>query len=76
MSYLDHLRSFVAVHRLASVTAAARSLGLTQPAVTGHLKALEARLGRPLFERAGRGSVATARADARGARLGNHNEGL
>jgi DNA-binding transcriptional LysR family regulator len=76
MSYLDHLRSFVAVHRLASVTAAARSLGLTQPAVTGHLKALEARLGRPLFERAGRGIVATATADALAARIGNHIDAL
>jgi DNA-binding transcriptional LysR family regulator len=76
MSYLDHLRSFVAVHRLASVTAAARSLGLTQPAVTGHLKALEARLGRPLFERAGRGIVATATADALAARIGGHVDAL
>lgn len=76
MSYLDHLRSFVAVHRLASVTAAARSLGLTQPAVTGHLKSLEARLGRPLFERAGRGIVATATADALAARIGNHIDAL
>ena len=76
MSYLDHLRSFVAVHRLASVTAAARSLGLTQPAVTGHLKALEARLGRPLFERAGRGIVPTASADALAARIGNHIDAL
>jgi DNA-binding transcriptional LysR family regulator len=76
MSYLDHLRSFVAVHRLTSVTAAARSLGLTQPAVTGHLKALETRLGRPLFERAGRGIVPTASADALAARIGNHIDAL
>lgn len=76
MSYIDHLRSFVAVHRLSSVTSAARTLGLTQPAVTGHIKALEARLGRPLFERAGRGIVPTATADALAGRIGGHIDAL
>jgi molybdate transport repressor ModE-like protein len=46
------------VHRiseLGSITAAARSLGYSQPAVSQHLKRLEARLGLPLVAKAGRG---------------------
>jgi DNA-binding transcriptional LysR family regulator len=76
MSHLDHLRSFLAVHRLSSMTAAAHSLGLTQPAVTGHIKALESRLGRRLFERAGRGIVPTASADALAQRIAFHIDTL
>ncbi len=76
MSHLDHLRTFLAVHRLSSMTAAAQSLGLAQPAVTGHIKALESRLGRPLFLRAGRGIVPTASADALAQRIGVHLDGL
>lgn len=76
MSYLDHLRSFVAVHRLSSITGAARLLGLTQPAVTGHIKALETQLGRPLFERAGRGIVPTAAADALAQQIAPHVDAL
>ncbi|TWD81447.1 DNA-binding transcriptional LysR family regulator [Kribbella amoyensis] len=60
---LDLLRSFLAVHRAGSVTAAAESLGLSQPTVTAHLKALEAALGRPLFERQARGVHPTAAGD-------------
>jgi molybdate transport repressor ModE-like protein len=46
------------VHRiseLGSITAAARSLGYSQPSVSQHLKRLEARLGLPLVAKAGRG---------------------
>jgi molybdate transport repressor ModE-like protein len=46
------------VHRiseLGSITAAARSLGYSQPAVSQHLKRLEARLGLPLVAKSGRG---------------------
>ena len=45
------LRTFVAVHRAGSFTRAARLLGLSQPAVTGQIRALERQLGRPLFLR-------------------------
>jgi DNA-binding transcriptional LysR family regulator len=49
------LRSFLTIARLGSVSAAAQSLGLTQPAVTKQVRALEAELGAVLLERAGRG---------------------
>jgi DNA-binding transcriptional LysR family regulator len=60
---LDLLRSFLAVHRAGSVTAAADLLGLAQPTVTAQLRALEAALERPLFERRPRGVVPTAAGD-------------
>ncbi|ADB30005.1 transcriptional regulator, LysR family [Kribbella flavida DSM 17836] len=60
---LDLLRSFLAVHRAGSITAGAERLGLAQPTVTAQLRALEAALGRPLFERQARGVRATAAGD-------------
>ena len=54
------LRSFLAVAELGSVSGAARQLGLTQPAVTKQLRALEAALRCALVERAGRGLRLTA----------------
>ncbi len=58
-SELELLRSFIGVYRAASITKAAPSLNLTQPAVSGHIKALEAQLGRVLFTRTPRGTVPT-----------------
>lgn len=46
-----HLRTFAAVAKIGHVTNAAKVLHLTQPAVTGHLKALEQELGITLFDR-------------------------
>jgi DNA-binding transcriptional LysR family regulator len=66
---LDLLRTFVAVHQSGSVTAAAQLLGLSQPAVTGQLKALEKDAGRPLFTRHARGVTATAAGDELARRL-------
>lgn len=51
MSSLEWYRSFVHVYRSGTVSAAARTLGLTQPAVSQHVAALEAALGQSLFER-------------------------
>lgn len=48
------LRVFAAVARRLNVTAAARELHLSQPAVTMQVKQLEATCGAPLFERTGR----------------------
>jgi DNA-binding transcriptional LysR family regulator len=55
MHRFTHLRTFLAIYRCGSVTRAAERLNLTQPAASGHLQALEARLGRSLFERSSRG---------------------
>lgn len=60
---LDLLRTFLAVYREGSVTAAARRLALSQPAVTGQVRSLEAALGRQLFVRQPRGVAPTPVAD-------------
>ncbi|HEX3763020.1 MAG TPA: LysR family transcriptional regulator [Kofleriaceae bacterium] len=65
---LDYLRAFVDVIERGSFTAAAHSLGLTQPAVSLQVRQLEARLGVRLVERVGR----TARPTAAGAELLEH----
>lgn len=52
---LRHLETFMQVARLGSVSRAAESLNLTQPAVTRTIRELEAICGRPLFARDGRG---------------------
>ncbi len=51
---LHHLRLFRAVAREGSLTAAARSLNISQSAVSTQIKTLEASLGHDLFERRGR----------------------
>ncbi|QTL04162.1 LysR family transcriptional regulator [Aquabacter sp. L1I39] len=48
---IRHLRTFVTVVRLGSVTRAAEALHITQPAVSGQLKSLEAAIGLRLLER-------------------------
>ncbi len=57
---LSTLRILEAAVRLESFTLAADELGRTQSAVSHQIKELELRLGCPLFERRGRGVVATA----------------
>ncbi|USQ89651.1 LysR family transcriptional regulator [Streptomyces phaeoluteigriseus] len=49
------LRTFLAVHRSGSFTAAAPQLGLSQPTVTAQIRALEQQTGRELFTRLPRG---------------------
>ena len=56
------LRSFVAVLKTGSLTAAARQLNTTQPTVGRHIRALERQLGETLFDRHPNGLVPTARA--------------
>src|SRR5689334_21886124 len=48
---LDYLRSFEAVARRLSFSAAAEDLHLTQPAISRQIKTLEEDLGTPLFNR-------------------------
>lgn len=55
------LRTFVAAARLGSFTQAARSLGITQPAVSQQISDLERTYGAELFVR-GRGEVALTKA--------------
>lgn len=52
---LNRLRVLAAVAREGSVTAAAASLHYAQPSVSHHLARLEAEVGVPLVQRAGRG---------------------
>lgn len=56
---LRHLRIVDAIARAGSVTGAARSLYLTQPAVSHALRDLEERLEVPLFQRLPRGMALT-----------------
>jgi DNA-binding transcriptional LysR family regulator len=51
MSDTEWLRSFLAVYRAGSVTDAAYHRGISQPAVSQHLAALERAVGSPLFVR-------------------------
>jgi len=46
-----HLAVFRAVMRSGSVSAGARTLNISQPAVTKSLQAIEAQIGVPLFRR-------------------------
>jgi aminoethylphosphonate catabolism LysR family transcriptional regulator len=52
---LSQLRAFDMVARTGSVTAAAKRLHVSQPAVTSHIRALEDYYGVSLFRRQGRG---------------------
>lgn len=66
---LNQLRTFLAVYRLGSLTAAAHHLGLSQSTVTAQLRALERRRGGELFERRARGVTPLPPADELAARL-------
>ncbi|MFE3055036.1 LysR family transcriptional regulator [Nocardia sp. NPDC059239] len=66
---LTQLRTFLAVYRAGSITAAAGQVGLSQPTVTTQLQALERQVGRPLFERLPRGVAPTAAAHDLAARV-------
>lgn len=60
MSTIRFLRTFLAVEKYGSMSAAADHVRLTQAAVGQQMRALEAELRRPLFDRSGRGSRMTA----------------
>ncbi len=60
MADIHLLRTFLAVYRAGTFTRAARELHLTQPAVSVHIRSLEAQVGKPLFHREARGVVPTA----------------
>jgi DNA-binding transcriptional LysR family regulator len=60
----DHYRTFLAVLDTGSLSAAARSLGLTQPTAGRHIEALEIAFGGPLFLRGAQGLLPTEKARA------------
>ncbi len=66
---LDALRTFHAVHRTGSMTAAAALLGVSQPTVTARLQQLEGQAGRRLFDRGAYGCRPTAAANELAGRL-------
>ena len=61
---LNYIRSFEASARHLSFTRAAEELRMTQAAVSGHVRALEQFIGRPLFYRAPRSLTLTEVASA------------
>lgn len=68
---LQRLHTFIEIYRQRSISAAARSLGLTQPAASQHLAALESTVGRPLFERTALGVLPTPAAEELAAQIGD-----
>ncbi|MBH0112084.1 LysR family transcriptional regulator [Novosphingobium sp. YJ-S2-02] len=68
---LLQLRSFVEVYRQRSLSGAARSLGLTQPAISQHIAALEAAIGHPLFVRHAKGVTPTIVAEEMASGIGD-----
>jgi DNA-binding transcriptional LysR family regulator len=68
---LVRLRTFVEVYRQRSISAAARALDLTQPAVSQHIASLESAIGRQLFERHAAGVTPTAAAGELAADIGD-----
>lgn len=61
MADFEWYRSFVAIYRMGTVSAAAESRHMTQPALSQHLASLEAEVGEPLFVRQPRKMVPTQR---------------
>jgi DNA-binding transcriptional LysR family regulator len=73
---LTLLRTFLTVYRAGAFTRASLVLGLSQPAVTAHIRALEQQLGQRLFERLPRGVQPTATADELAAEVAPHLDAL
>jgi DNA-binding transcriptional LysR family regulator len=73
---LDHLRTFVTVVRVGSITGAARLLGLGQATVSAHVQALESHVGHPLLVRERSGVRPTARGAELARETGRHVEAL
>ena len=76
MARADWLRTFLAVYRSGSVTAGAQHRGLTQPAASQHLAALEGSLGGSLFVRTPGGMEPTQQGRELYARVAEPLDGL
>jgi DNA-binding transcriptional LysR family regulator len=68
---LQRLRTFIEVYRHGSISAAARALEMSQPAVSQHIAGLEGTIGRALFERRNQGVIPTVAADELAKDLGD-----
>jgi DNA-binding transcriptional LysR family regulator len=73
---LSLMRTFLAVYRAGSLTAAAPQLGLSQPTVTAQVRSLEAQLGQQLFRRLPRGVAPTTVADELASEVAVHVDAL
>ena len=76
MADLDLVQTFVTVYRAGSMTAAARLLHLTQPAVSKQIQAFESQMRRTLFTRLARGIAPTPAAHALAGMLAPHLDGI
>lgn len=76
MSHLIHLRTFLEVYRVSSLTKGAKRLGITQPAASAHIQALESLLGKSLFIRKAQGMEAMPAADELAASVSPYLDGL
>lgn len=72
---LHHLRTFVAVWRSGSISKAAETLGIAQPAASAQIRSLETELGKPLFTRHARGVRSTPVADELARTIGGRLDG-
>ncbi|TFE25368.1 LysR family transcriptional regulator [Cohnella luojiensis] len=61
MANFEWYRSFISIYKHNSVSEAAKSRIMTQPAMSQHLASLEAEVGEPLFTRTSRKMVPTER---------------
>lgn len=73
---MEHLRTFLTVYRVGSLTEAARLLGISQPTVSTHVHSLEQNLGLRLFERSSSGVTPTPKADGLARDVGPHIDAL
>ena len=69
---LKHLKHFVAIADDGGISAAARRLGLTQPALSRQVQALEQDLGVTLLDRGARSFALTPAAEALVRLIGRH----
>lgn len=76
MTYLVQLRTFIEAYRLGSLSQAAESLDITQPAVSSHIRTLEVQLKKKLFVRHARGIDPTAIAHDLARSIGTHIESI
>lgn len=76
MVNFEWYRSFIAVYRTGTVTAAAQARALTQPAISQHIATLEATMKQQLFQRTARKMIPTKHGKHLYSRLAPSVDGL